>query len=104
MCPAPPNSPSDGQFAFELLKLLLQVAWADDDVAPEEADALMGYARRSLLSQDKLDLLEKVVARWLEDELGGDTAMVSVANILYPGLTSDEQARGEAPGPRPTLN
>ena len=62
MCPAPPNSPSDGQFAFELLKLLLQVAWADDDVAPEEADALMGYARRSLLSQDKLDLLAACLA------------------------------------------
>jgi len=57
-----------------------------------------------MTAQDKLDLLEKVVARWLEDELGGDTAMVSVANVLYPGLMSDEQVRWEATGPRPTLN
>jgi hypothetical protein len=57
-----------------------------------------------MTAQDKLDLLEKVVARWLEDELGGDTAMVSVATILYPGLMSDEQVRWEANGPRPTLN
>ncbi|MES1174376.1 MAG: TerB family tellurite resistance protein [Myxococcales bacterium] len=49
--------PSDGQFAFELVKLLLQVAWADDDVAPAEADALLGYARKSNLGQDQLELL-----------------------------------------------
>ena len=37
-------------FAFELLKLLLQVAWADHDVAPAEAEALLSFARRSGLS------------------------------------------------------
>jgi hypothetical protein len=57
-----------------------------------------------MTAQEKLDLCEKVVARWLEDELQGDTAMVSVATILYPGLMSDEQVRWEATGPRPTLN
>ena len=57
-----------------------------------------------MTSQEKLDLCEKVVARWLEDELQGDTAMVSVATILYPGLMSDDQVRSEANGPRPTLN
>jgi hypothetical protein len=57
-----PNAPPDGQFAFELLKLLLQVAWADDDVAPEEAQALLAYGRKSLLSQDKLELLEQCLA------------------------------------------
>jgi uncharacterized tellurite resistance protein B-like protein len=38
-------------FAFELLKLLLQVAWADHDVAPSEAEALLAFARRSGLSE-----------------------------------------------------
>ena len=55
--PSAPAEPTDGQFAFELVKLLLQVAWADDDVAPEEAEALLIYARRSQLSEDKLELL-----------------------------------------------
>ena len=57
-----------------------------------------------MTAEDKLALCEKVIARWLEDELQGDTAMVSVATILYPGLMSDEQVRWEANGPRPTLN
>ena len=57
-----PAAPPDGQFAFELLKLLLQVAWADDDVAPEEAETLLAYGRKSLLSQDKLDLLTQCLA------------------------------------------
>jgi hypothetical protein len=57
-----------------------------------------------MTAQEKLELCEKVVARWLEDELQGDTAMVSVATILYPGMMSDEQVRTEAAGPRPTLN
>ncbi|MET0795472.1 MAG: TerB family tellurite resistance protein [Polyangiaceae bacterium] len=54
--------PPDGQFAFELVKLLLQVAWADDDVAPAEADALLGYARKSNLSEDELALLAACLA------------------------------------------
>jgi hypothetical protein len=59
-----------------------------------------------MTAEDKLALCEKVIARWLEDELQGDTAMVSITHILYPGLLSDEQVKWEAvgPGPRPTLN
>jgi hypothetical protein len=57
-----PSAPPDGQFAFELLKLLLQVAWADDEVAPAEANALLAYGRKSLLSEDKLDLLGQCLA------------------------------------------
>jgi uncharacterized tellurite resistance protein B-like protein len=57
-----PSAPADSQFAFELLKLLLQVAWADDEVAPAEADALLAYGRTSLLSQDKLELLAQCLA------------------------------------------
>ena len=53
---------TDAQFAFELLKLLLQVAWADDDVAPEEAEALMVFARKQQLWEDKLKLLSACLA------------------------------------------
>lgn len=57
MATSGPASASDAPFAFELLKLLLQVAWADDDVSPAEANALLTYAKKNQLSQDKLDLL-----------------------------------------------
>jgi len=57
-----PGAPQNAEFSFELLKLLLQVAWADDDVAQEEADALLAYGRKSLLSQDKLELLGQCLA------------------------------------------
>jgi uncharacterized tellurite resistance protein B-like protein len=40
-------------FVLELVKLLLQVAWADHDVAPAEAEALLAFARRSGLSEDE---------------------------------------------------
>lgn len=43
-----------GSFASELVLLLLQVAWADHDVAPAEAEALMAYARRSGLPEQQL--------------------------------------------------
>ncbi len=51
------STSSDGQFAFELVKLLLQVAWADDDIAPAEAEALLAYARNSKLTDGELSLL-----------------------------------------------
>lgn len=57
-----------------------------------------------MTAEEKLTLCERVIARWLEDELLGDTAMVSITSILYPGLMSDDQALREAPGPAPTLN
>ena len=57
-----------------------------------------------MTADEKLALLERVIARWLEDELQGDTAMVSITTILYPGLTSDEQVRWEATGERQTLH
>ena len=57
-----PAAPADGQFAFELVKLLLQVAWADDDVASAEAEALLAYARKQDLSDDQLELLAACLA------------------------------------------
>ena len=35
----PPSATLDAEFAFELVKLLLQVAWADGDLAPAEGEA-----------------------------------------------------------------
>lgn len=57
-----------------------------------------------MTAEDKLSLCQQVIDRWLEDEVGGDSAMVSIATILYPGLMSDEQVLWEASGERPTLN
>jgi hypothetical protein len=44
---------TDRAFALELVKLLLQVVWADHDVAAAEAEALLSFARRSGLSDDE---------------------------------------------------
>jgi uncharacterized tellurite resistance protein B-like protein len=56
------TEPAPGQFAFELLKLLLQVAWADDDIQREEADALLAYGRKNQLTAEQLDLLAACLA------------------------------------------
>ena len=56
------TEPASGQFAFELLKLLLQVAWVDDDIAPEEAAALMAFGRKSQLPKEQLELLSACLA------------------------------------------
>ena len=49
-------------FALELVKLLLQVVWADHDVAPAEAEALLGFARRSGLSDDEQQSLAAMLS------------------------------------------
>ncbi len=56
---APANDPS---FAFEVIKLLLQVAWADHEVAPEEADALRDLAKSSQVSEADVATLEACLA------------------------------------------
>ena len=58
---APPTTPANAQFAFELLKLLLQVAWANDEIADQEAAALRAFANKSQLSPEQQALL----AEWL---------------------------------------
>ena len=58
---APPTTPANAQFAFELLKLLLQVAWANDDIADQEAAALRAFGSKSQLSPEQQALL----AEWL---------------------------------------
>jgi len=49
-------------FALELVKLLVQVAWADHDVAAAEADALLAYARRSGLSDADVKSLSDMLS------------------------------------------
>lgn len=57
--PAPGVSPA--AFASELVKLLVQVAWADHDVASEEAEALLRFARQNGLAQAELDGLKAML-------------------------------------------
>ena len=61
MTSAPP-SVSPTVFASELVKLLLQVVWADHDVSPEETQALIEYARRSGLPDDEIAQLTESLA------------------------------------------
>ena len=56
-----PPSVSQAAFASELLKLLLQVAWADHGVAPAEADALLAFARHNGLPEDELSSLQAIL-------------------------------------------
>ena len=41
-------------FALEVIKLLLQAAWADHEVAPEEAEHLMAHARQAGMTEEHL--------------------------------------------------
>src|SRR5687768_15225991 len=50
-----------GSFASELVLLLLQVAWADHDVTPAEAETLLAYARRSGLGESRLTKLRAML-------------------------------------------
>ncbi len=51
--------PTDERFYIELLKLLLQVAWSDDELDPREAHALIGAARRWSVPPHELQRLER---------------------------------------------
>jgi uncharacterized tellurite resistance protein B-like protein len=45
---------SEPNVSFEVVKLLLQVAWADHDVARAEADGILAFAKRHGLSSTEL--------------------------------------------------
>jgi uncharacterized tellurite resistance protein B-like protein len=60
--PSSPSKESNKTFALELVRLLLQVAWADHHVDPAEAEALLAFARRSGSSQLELDELAAMLA------------------------------------------
>jgi uncharacterized tellurite resistance protein B-like protein len=57
-----PSSESNKAFAVELVRLLLQVAWADHDVDPAETEALLAFARRNGSSQSELEELAAMLA------------------------------------------
>jgi uncharacterized tellurite resistance protein B-like protein len=61
MTDSSPALVSPRAFASELVKLLVQVAWADHDVAPAEAEALLAFARRSGLGDDELASLSAML-------------------------------------------
>lgn len=46
-------------FRWELMKLLLHIVWADDDVADEERRVLLGLAQRLKLSGGQTQLLHE---------------------------------------------
>lgn len=45
---------AEPRISFEVVKLLLQVAWADHDVAPGEAEGILRFAKRHELSDAEL--------------------------------------------------
>ncbi|HEY4160184.1 MAG TPA: hypothetical protein VGM29_18855 [Polyangiaceae bacterium] len=62
MSSLPPSAAQDPKLEFELVKLLLQVAWADDAVQAAEAEALLTYAKRSSLAPEEIELLGRCLA------------------------------------------
>jgi uncharacterized tellurite resistance protein B-like protein len=53
------TTPIDDRFYIELLKLLLHVAWSDDEIDPREAQALVGAAARWKVPLPELQRLER---------------------------------------------
>ncbi len=53
-----PPSPKD-RFHTELLKLLLHVAWSDDEIDPREARLILGVARQWAVPAAELEALER---------------------------------------------
>lgn len=49
-------------YTLELVRLLVQVAWADHAVAPAEAEALLAFARRGGLGQAELENLAAMLS------------------------------------------
>ncbi|MET0405028.1 MAG: TerB family tellurite resistance protein [Cystobacter sp.] len=50
---------TDDRFHIELLKLLLHVAWSDEEINPREAQALVGAAARWKVPLPELQRLER---------------------------------------------
>lgn len=60
-----PQIPSDRNvpgFEHELVKLLVQVAWADHEVAPEEVQRLLAFAEQGGLSEAERAALEAALS------------------------------------------
>lgn len=59
--PSEPQRDAGSAFAAELVKLLVQVAWADHDVAAAEIELLMDYARKQGLSDAEREQLHAML-------------------------------------------
>lgn len=59
---APGPSASPKAFALELVKLLVQVAFADHEVAPAEAEALLRFGRTNGLADEELAKLSDMLS------------------------------------------
>jgi hypothetical protein len=56
--------PSESEnYNLELLKLLAQVAWGDDELDPSEADAIYSLGRSWFVAEPALDALRKQLKR-----------------------------------------
>ncbi|MBX3182514.1 MAG: hypothetical protein KF915_07790 [Polyangiaceae bacterium] len=58
MSDAPPLSLRTSDYSLELVKLLLQVVWADHEVSAEEASRLRDFAREQGLGEAQLTELD----------------------------------------------
>ena len=89
------TTPINDHFYIELLKLLLHVAWADDEISPQEIRTLVHAARRWKVPLEELERLELVVeqgAPMPAPNLGllrehPDEVLATVHNLIH----SDEQ-------------
>lgn len=72
--------------------------------SPSQPFAVPPEGFASITAEEKPALCERVIARWLEDELSGETAIVSLTTVLYPGTMSEDEVIWEATGARPSLN
>lgn len=61
MSEPPVTAASEPAFALELVRLLVQVAWADHDVAPAEVETLTAFARRQGLSAQDIEGLQAML-------------------------------------------
>jgi uncharacterized tellurite resistance protein B-like protein len=49
-----PDMPGSNNISFEVVKLLLQVAWSDHEASPNEAEGIMQFAKRHDLDEVEL--------------------------------------------------
>ena len=50
------------RLGIEILKLLVQVAWADHEVSPEEIETVLSLAETVKASQEEVDYLRKCLS------------------------------------------
>lgn len=91
----------ENQVNLEILGLLLQVAWADEEVASQEAAAIIGRARKLDIGEEHVELLEACLRGektlpppnmgFLRDHK--DQALAAVRALVYvDGHKSDGEA------------